>query len=114
MYDINANNSCTFQYRYSVGFDSCLYLHGESLRITLLICTISIFALLIILFLMLITAKKLLPKLIKKEHGTIHSFLSKSDIVQDKSIQNTEKLYSHSSKESYRSQSRSQQSKTMS
>jgi hypothetical protein len=116
MFDINVNNSCKYQYRYSIGFDSCLYLHGESLRITLLVCTISIFALLITLLLMLITAKKLLPKLTKQEHGTTHSFLSKSDIVNDTNVQERDQSHLDSNKTSHQSfniresQPRSQQS----
>ncbi len=85
-------------------------------RIAYIICTISIFALLLILFLMLITAKKLLPSLIKEKHSTIHSFLSKSDFAENRNIQRSIKSYSHSSEESHRSfsisvsQPRSQQS----
>ncbi len=114
MVDVNINSSCTYQYRYSKGFDSCLYLHGEPLRLTLLICTTSIFAFLIILFLMLITAKKLLTNLIKEQHGTTHTFLSKSDFIESHNIKSS----SHSSQESQPSrsisvsQSRSEQSDT--
>ncbi len=32
---------------------------------------------------MLITAKNLLPNLIKEKHGTVYSFLSKSDFTKD-------------------------------
>ncbi len=118
MSDININNSCTYQYRYSKGFDSCLFLHGESLRLTLLICATSIFAFLILLFLMLITAKKLLPKLIKEKHGTIHLFISQSNLVGNHNVQKSIESYPHSSKESQRSfdseesQPRSEQSDT--
>jgi hypothetical protein len=97
------NNSCALQYRYSKGFDSCLYIDGESLRVTLLMCTISILGLLIILFLILITAKKLLPTLIKEKHGTVHTFLAKSDFVEDHNTQVSDKSYLYSSKESHRS-----------
>ena len=60
---------------------------------------------------MLIIAKKLLPKLMTQKHETIHTFLSKSDTIEES--------YSHSIKESDQSvssinisQIRSQQSDT--
>ena len=103
MSNIDINNSCTDQYRYSRGFDSCLFLHGEPLRLTLLICTAAIFVLLILLFLMLIAEKKLLPNLIKQKHETIHSFLSQSGFLQNHDVQELMKSHSHSSKESQQS-----------
>jgi len=52
---------------------------------------------------MLITAKNLLPNLIKEKHGTVYSFLSKSDFAKDHNIQRSIKSDSHSNKESHRS-----------
>jgi hypothetical protein len=52
---------------------------------------------------MLITAKKLLPKLIKEKHGTIHPFLSQSNMVGNHNVQESIESYPHSSRESQRS-----------
>jgi hypothetical protein len=103
MVDVNISNSCTSQYRYSKGFDSCLYLHGEPLQMTLLVCTVVIFGLFIILFLMLVTAKKLLSNLIKRKHVTIHSLLSKSKLIENRTIRSPEEPYLPSNNASHQS-----------
>lgn len=103
MFDHNINNSCAVHHRYSKGFDSCLYIYGEPLRITLLMCAISIFALLIILFVMLMTTKKLLPALIKEKPGTPHTFPSQPDFVEDHSTQIRNKSYAYSNIANHRS-----------
>ncbi|CAM4882819.1 unnamed protein product [Rotaria socialis] len=67
MLHFNSNESCSFQYQNSKQFDSCLYLDGETLRITLFMCSIAILILFMVLFFMLIIAKALLLNLIKKK-----------------------------------------------
>ncbi|CAM4767315.1 unnamed protein product [Rotaria magnacalcarata] len=67
MLHFNSNEFCSFQYQNSKQFDSCLYLDGETLQITLFMCSIAILILFMVLFLMLIIARALLPNLIKKK-----------------------------------------------
>ena len=108
----NIKISCTDQYRYSKGFDSCLFLHGEPLRLTLLICATSIFALLILLFLMLIGAKKLLPKLIKEKQATVHLVGNHNVQKSIKSYSNSRRKNQYSSSDISESQLRSEESDT--
>ncbi|CAF4021884.1 unnamed protein product [Rotaria magnacalcarata] len=68
MLHFNSNEFCSFQYQNSKQFDSCLYLDGETLQITLFMCSIAILILFMVLFLMLIIARALLPNLIKKKN----------------------------------------------
>ncbi|CAF3878668.1 unnamed protein product [Rotaria magnacalcarata] len=68
MLHFNSNEFCSFQYQNSKQFDPCLYLDGETLQITLFMCSIAILILFMVLFLMLIIARALLPNLIKKKN----------------------------------------------
>ena len=97
------NNSCIYDYRYSKGFDSCLFLHGEPLQLTLLICTISIVILLIYLFVMLMIARKLLPKLVEDKRQSVHSFMSHPATIQHHDTQESTTSNTESHEKSQRS-----------
>ena len=78
------NINCTSSDRYLRGFNACLYLHSGPLEMALLICTISIIALFVVLFLMLATAQKLVPKLHQEKHDIVQWFLSNSNLAADR------------------------------
>ena len=99
------NNSCDYDYKYSKGFDSCLFLLGEPLQLILLICTFSIFILLVYLFTLLIIAKKLLPKLMTEKHEAMHTFISHSAVILNHEIQASTKSYVDSDEKSQHSSS---------
>lgn len=89
----NLNVSCANDYRHLKQFDSCLFLHREPLQVMLLICTVSMFILLIFLFILLIIAKYLLPKLMTEKHVAIHSFISQSVSIVNHQLQKTTESY---------------------